>query len=110
MLVLSRRENESIYLPGLDVEFKVIGIRGGRVQIGIAAPREIEITRSLEGPPQNTNKTVTDQQALTAQKSSRKSASTVVKPAEKSSRSTGRLLPRRMLACDMVAVANVCGK
>ena len=97
MLVLSRRENESIYLPGLDVEFKVIGIRGGRVQIGIAAPREIEITRTLDGPP----KSATVQPTET-------DAPTVVKPLTATAKT--RLTPRRMISTEMVAVGNVCGK
>ena len=43
MLVLSRRENEVVRLPGLDVTFKVLSVRGGRVQIGIEAPAHFEI-------------------------------------------------------------------
>ena len=45
MLVLSRRRNEQIAIPGLDITFTVLGIRGNRVQIGIQAPPDIEITR-----------------------------------------------------------------
>ena len=45
MLVLTRRANEQIELPGLDVTFTVLNVRGNRVQIGIDAPRSVEITR-----------------------------------------------------------------
>lgn len=45
MLVLTRRENEAICLDGLDVTFRILGIRGGRVQIGIDAPPHIVVSR-----------------------------------------------------------------
>lgn len=45
MLVLSRREGQTIRLPGLDIEISVLKTQGGRVQIGIEAPREISIQR-----------------------------------------------------------------
>ena len=45
MLVLSRREAESIRLPQLDVEIRVMGLRKSKVQLGIIAPKEIMVSR-----------------------------------------------------------------
>jgi carbon storage regulator len=44
MLVLSRRDGEQIIF-GNDVVVKVLSIDGGRVRIGIDAPREVAIRR-----------------------------------------------------------------
>ena len=52
MLILSRKLGETIQV-GSNVVIKVTGIQGGRVQIGIEAPREVAIRRGdlqpLEG-------------------------------------------------------------
>ena len=45
MLVLSRKENESI-LIGDDIKLIVTKIGGGRVRIGIEAPDDVVILRS----------------------------------------------------------------
>jgi len=45
MLVLSRKESESIVL-GDDIVIKVIGIEKGVVRLGIEAPSTISIARS----------------------------------------------------------------
>ena len=45
MLVLSRKLNESIVLPGLGVTVRVVGISGGRVRIGVEAPRSVQVAR-----------------------------------------------------------------
>jgi carbon storage regulator len=45
MLVLSRRLNEKIVLPGLDVTITVVAIKGGTVRIGIEAPPDVRIVR-----------------------------------------------------------------
>lgn len=45
MLVLSRREGESIDI-GNDIHITILGIKGGQVRVGIAAPQEINIKRS----------------------------------------------------------------
>lgn len=45
MLVLSRKAGESIRV-GDDIEIKVTAISGGRVRIGVAAPREQRIERA----------------------------------------------------------------
>ncbi len=45
MLVLSRKLNESIHIDGT-IKIKVISIGGGRVRLGIEAPRDIRVIRS----------------------------------------------------------------
>ena len=45
MLVLSRRKSEMIQI-GDNIEIHVVEIRGGRVRLGIRAPREIPVLRS----------------------------------------------------------------
>lgn len=44
MLILSRKKDESIIIDG-NIEIKVLGIENGKVQIGIEAPRQIDIFR-----------------------------------------------------------------
>ena len=45
MLVLSRKQNESIFIGG-GITVTVSEIRGGRVRLAIDAPREIRIERA----------------------------------------------------------------
>lgn len=45
MLVLSRKENESIEFPSLGVVIRVFGLTGKRVQLGIDAPISLQVTR-----------------------------------------------------------------
>jgi carbon storage regulator len=45
MLVLSRRTEQSIVLPGLDITVRVLAIQGNTVRIGIEAPRNVQIVR-----------------------------------------------------------------
>ena len=53
MLVLSRTIGSAIIL-GDDIEIEVVAIRGNQVQLGIRAPREVEIFRSeLKQPRRN---------------------------------------------------------
>lgn len=44
MLVLTRKENESIMI-GSDIEVKVLDLRDNQVKIGIVAPRHIAVHR-----------------------------------------------------------------
>ena len=44
MLVLSRQRDETIMI-GDDVEITVVDIRGGKVRLGITAPRRIQVHR-----------------------------------------------------------------
>lgn len=44
MLVLTRREGESLKIDG-DIEIIVLGIHGGQVKIGINAPTNIKVYR-----------------------------------------------------------------
>jgi carbon storage regulator len=49
MLVLSRKEEEKIVIgsahDGTEIEISVVEIRGGRVRLGISAPRNVSIRR-----------------------------------------------------------------
>ncbi len=45
MLVLSRRLNERIVLPGIQTTFEVLGIRCGTVRIGVQAPQAVSVLR-----------------------------------------------------------------
>ena len=45
MLLLGRKEGESIYMPSLGIEVKVVEIRPHLVRLGISAPREIAVLR-----------------------------------------------------------------
>ena len=48
MLVLSRKETQSIVI-GNQIELTVTAIHGGRVKLGITAPRFVSIRRSEVG-------------------------------------------------------------
>jgi carbon storage regulator len=45
MLVLSRRQGESLVIDG-DIEVTVLSLEGGRVRLGIRAPEGIRIDRA----------------------------------------------------------------
>ena len=45
MLVLSRRMNEKIVIPSLNITIQVVAIKPGVVRIGIQAPPEVSIMR-----------------------------------------------------------------
>lgn len=49
MLVLSRKTGERILIPELGIEISVLNLGSQRVQIGIQAPKEIQITRPEAG-------------------------------------------------------------
>ncbi len=44
MLVLSRKVNEKFFV-GPDVRITVVDIRGGKIRIGIEAPKDVEVLR-----------------------------------------------------------------
>ncbi len=52
MLVLSRRLNEKIVLPGLNVTIEVLAVKGNAVRLGITAPDGVRIVREelLDAP------------------------------------------------------------
>ncbi len=45
MLVLSRKENESIVIDGR-IKVTVVEIKGGRIRLGIEAPQDVPILRA----------------------------------------------------------------
>lgn len=45
MLVLSRRENQSIVFPSLDIRVDVVRVAGKVVRIGVEAPRDVRVLR-----------------------------------------------------------------
>ena len=45
MLVLSRKENETVEFPALGVVIRVFGLTRKRVQLGIDAPVSLKVTR-----------------------------------------------------------------
>jgi carbon storage regulator len=53
MLVLSRKTDETIVIDGR-IEVTVVQIEGGRVRLGITAPREVSIRRSELAPRHET--------------------------------------------------------
>jgi carbon storage regulator CsrA len=53
MLVLSRRLNEKIVLPGLGITVQVVALRGGTVRLGIEVPPDVAVLREeLVGKPE----------------------------------------------------------
>jgi carbon storage regulator CsrA len=53
MLVLSRKLREQILIPDLNISITVVSVGANRVQLGIHAPRDIEITRPDARRPAN---------------------------------------------------------
>jgi carbon storage regulator CsrA len=49
MLVLSRKIQEQILIPGLNIRLTVLSIGTNRVQLGIEAPKGIQVTRPEAG-------------------------------------------------------------
>jgi carbon storage regulator CsrA len=45
MLVLSRKREETIVIPDLNVTFRVLAVHAGKVKIGIEAPEDAVIMR-----------------------------------------------------------------
>ncbi|MGL5255257.1 MAG: carbon storage regulator CsrA [Brevinema sp.] len=44
MLILSRKENESIIING-EIEIKIVSIKPDQIKIGIIAPKEVKVYR-----------------------------------------------------------------
>lgn len=44
MLILSRNANQSIMI-GNDITVSILGVRGSQVQLGIEAPKDIDVHR-----------------------------------------------------------------
>jgi carbon storage regulator len=49
MLVLSRKIEEAILLDGGKIRIAVLEVQGGRVKLGIEAPREVQVQREGAG-------------------------------------------------------------
>ena len=49
MLVLSRKIQEQILIPGLNIRLTILSVGKNRVQLGIEAPKGIQITRPESG-------------------------------------------------------------
>src|SRR6516165_3965821 len=45
MLVLSRRTNEKIICPGLDISVQLLSIQGNVARLGIEAPPDVKVLR-----------------------------------------------------------------
>lgn len=45
MLVLTRKKNEQILCDGGPIVIRVVAVEGGRVKLGIIAPRDVNIVR-----------------------------------------------------------------
>ena len=45
MLVLTRREQEQVFIGDAGICVTILGIQGGRVRIGITAPPDVSIRR-----------------------------------------------------------------
>lgn len=59
MLVLSRRNNEQIVLPGLGITITILESKANKVSVGIDAPREVQITRPGAKRPSGLRRIVT---------------------------------------------------
>ncbi len=49
MLVLSRKIQEQILIPGMKIRLTILSVGKNRVQLGIEAPKGIQITRPEAG-------------------------------------------------------------
>ena len=45
MLVLSRRLNQKLVLPGLNVTVQVVAVKNGVVRLGVEAPPDVQVLR-----------------------------------------------------------------
>lgn len=46
MLVLSRKENEKVLFPNLGIALQILRVDGGKVRLGVEAPRDVSVVRS----------------------------------------------------------------
>ena len=45
MLVLTRRVGEDVVLPGVPVRITLLSVAGGRIRLGVEAPRAVQVLR-----------------------------------------------------------------
>lgn len=54
MLVLTRRIGEDVLLPGVRVRITLLSVAGGRIRLGVEAPRTVQVLRgelpAVRGP------------------------------------------------------------
>lgn len=53
MLVISRKATEKVLIPGLNITITVLSIGANRVQLGIEAPDDVDITRPEATRPEH---------------------------------------------------------
>ena len=75
MLVLSRRENESIVFPKLGISVQITRVAGRVVKLGIEAPQDVRVLRSELAAEQANESTAASPQGVVAQRA------TAAKPA-----------------------------
>lgn len=46
MLVLSRKKDETIVIPALGIEFRLLEVRGDKVRVGVVAPKNVDVWRN----------------------------------------------------------------
>ena len=63
MLVLSRKAGEEILIPELNITITVLSVGGNRVQLGIDAPKDVDITRpEANRPEQHRDELIVDRE------------------------------------------------
>ncbi|APZ90662.1 carbon storage regulator [Fuerstiella marisgermanici] len=67
MLVLSRKTSEQIFIPELNITITVVKIGNSRVQLGIQAPQDVEITRPDANRPHRSDAHASDRGAARAE-------------------------------------------
>ena len=67
MLVLSRRANDTIVLPELNVSIEILQVKGKNVRVGVDAPVEIRVLRGELAPSEEPTQEVVSSFALTGE-------------------------------------------
>lgn len=45
MLVLTRRDGESLYIGNTEIQVKILDVKGNQVKIGVQAPKDVLVFR-----------------------------------------------------------------
>lgn len=67
MLVLSRRVNDSILLPELNVSIEILQIKGKAIRVGVDAPIEIKVLRGEIDPADDSSRDVAQTFSVTGE-------------------------------------------